>query len=145
MTSFTLDLEKFADKVKYRADDVVGRVVAEISRRLDDRSPVGDATYWKSKPPKGYVGGFFRGSWMLGVGDIPSGKGAIDPGGEVTVGRIVAAIPEQAAGKVYYLGNTAPYGERIEDGWSRQAPTGLVGLTAVEFPSIVERAVESVR
>jgi hypothetical protein len=97
--------------------------------------------YWKSKPPKGYVGGRFRGNWQLGVGSIPSGEtGVIDTGGGVAVGRIIAAVPEKAAGKVYYLTNNSPYGERIEDGWSRQAPQGLVALTAIEFDTFVRQA-----
>jgi hypothetical protein len=140
MTTFAVQLQDFAAKTGKRADDLVGLITVKIAQQLDMRSPVGDATYWKHKPPKGYVGGFFRGSWMLGVGDIPSGVGAIDPTGQATVGRIVAAIPEQAAGKVFYIANTAPYGERIEDGWSRQAPQGLLALTAMEFQSIVDRA-----
>lgn len=145
MTTFTLQLEQFADKVQHRADDVVGRVVSEIARRIDDRSPVGDATYWKNPPPKGYIGGRFRGNWQLGIGSAPSGEtGRIDPAGQATFGAIVAEIPTQAAGLVYFLANNVPYAQRVEDGHSRQAPTGLVGVTAMEFPTIVARAVESV-
>lgn len=145
MATFTVQLQQFADKVQHRADDLVGLVVVKIAQKLDLRSPVGDAIYWKNKPPKGYVGGFFRGSWMLGVDSVPSGRGAIDPGGTVTVGRIIAEVPEAAAGKVFYLANTAPYGERIEDGWSRQAPQGLVAITAMEFGSLVGEAAGAVQ
>jgi hypothetical protein len=146
MTTFTLQLEQFAAKASARADDVVGRVVSEIARRIDDRSPVGDATYWKNPPPKGYIGGRFRGNWQLGVGSVPAGEtGRIDPDGAATVGAIIAEIPTQAAGLVYFLANNVPYAQAIEDGHSRQAPTGLVGLTAVEFPSIVDQAMESVQ
>lgn len=144
MGSFTVQLQQFADKTKAKADDFVGAVVIHIAEKLDKRSPVGDASYWKSKPPKGYVGGFFRGSWMLGVGSVPSGRGTIDPGGTATVGRIIAEVPAEAAGNIFYLGNTAPYGQRIEDGWSPQAPTGLVALTAMEFQSIVDQAAGAV-
>lgn len=142
MSTFALDLAKFADKVKGRADQVTGNVVAQIAAALDRRSPVGDATYWKSKPPKGYVGGRFRGNWQLGVGDVPVGETRrIDPSGAATLGAIIAEIPTQAAGKVYWLANNVPYARRIEEGWSRQAPQGLVGRTAIEFPQMVEQAV----
>lgn len=142
MGTFTLALAKFADKVKDRGDAVTGDVVAQVSQALDRRSPVGDATYWKSPPPKGYIGGRFRGSWQLGVDESPSADVyTIDPSGSATQGRILASIPEQASGKVYYIINNAPYGEEIERGHSRQAPSGLAGLTAIEFPQMVERAV----
>ena len=146
MSTFSIQLKEFADKAKARSDDVVGRVVANIAKRLDERSPVGDASYWKSKPPKGYVGGRFRGNWQLGVQSVPSGEtGRIDPSGSSTVSAIVATIPTEAAGKVYYLANNVPYAERIEEGWSRQAPSGLVVLTAMEFqPIVVESVGETV-
>lgn len=143
--TFASEIKVFCDKTSARADELVGVVVVKGHQRLDERSPVGDATYWKNPPPKGYVGGRFRGSWMLGVGTIPSGPGSIDPTGQATVGRIVAAIPHEAAGKIYYLANTAPYGEEIEKGHSRQAPTGLVALTAMEFQQVVGESVAAVR
>ena len=142
MSTFSLDLQKFAAKAGKRADDAVGNIVVRIAAELDRRSPVGDATYWKNKPPKGYVGGRFRGNWQLGVGTLPAGEtGRIDKTGEATLGAIVARIPEDAAGKIYWIANNVPYAQRIEHGWSRQAPEGLVGLTVVGFQTIVREAV----
>jgi hypothetical protein len=141
MGSFSVQLQQFADKANKRANDIVGRVIIGVAQRLDERSPVGDASYWKNKPPKGYVGGRFRGNWQLGIGVVPSGEtGRIDPSGAETLGTIIANVPDQPAGTVAYLTNNVPYGPRIEDGWSRQAPQGLVGLTAMEFQNIVNQA-----
>jgi hypothetical protein len=140
--SFALDLQRFAEKTKDKADLAVGNIVARVSAELDRRSPVGDATYWKNKPPKGYVGGRFRGNWQLGVGVVPAGEtGLIDPSGAEAQGRVIATIPQEASGKVYWLANNVPYARRIEEGWSRQAPQGLVGLTTVMFQQIVDEAV----
>lgn len=141
MTTFTVQLQQFADKTRAKADDLVGLVTVKIAQRLDERSPVGDATYWLNPPPKGYVGGRFRGNWQLGVGSVPAGEtGRIDPDGGATLGAIIAEIPGEAAGKVFYLANNVPYASRLEHGWSRQAPQGLVGLTVVEFDGIVSQA-----
>jgi len=146
MSTFALQLKAFEDKTKEQADRLVGGVVIRIAQRLDERSPVGDASYWKSKPPPGYVGGRFRGNWQLGVSTIPQGEtGRIDPGGGATVGAIVASVPDQAAGHVYYLTNNVPYAQIIEEGHSRQAPTGLVALTAMEFQAIVGESAGAVR
>jgi hypothetical protein len=115
-----------------------------VSGRLDQRSPVGDATFWKNPAPKGYTGGHFRANWRLGDGAAPAGEIAgVDPSGSATQGAIIAAVPEKAAGRIYYLVNNVPYARRIEDGWSRQAPQGLVGLTAIEFQRIVDDAVKA--
>lgn len=148
MGTFAVDLAKFGEKVARAADDVVGDVVVQIAATLDLRSPVGDATYWKSKPPPGYVGGRFRGNWQLGVDSIPSGEtGRIDTIGGPTLNAIIAEIPTQAAGKTYWLANNVPYGPRIEDGTGspRQAPNGVVGLTEMEFPQMVDQAVAAVQ
>lgn len=144
MSRFTLDLQRFAEKCAERADDAVGNIVVRIAAELDKRSPVGDATYWKNPPPAGYIGGHFRANWQLGVGAMPMGEvPGVDRTGEKTQGRIMAEIPEQAAGKVYYIANNAPYAQRLEYGWSRQAPQGLVGLTVTMFQDIVRDAVEA--
>lgn len=144
MGSFTLDLQRFAEKCAERADDAVGNIVVRIAAELDKRSPVGDATYWKNPPPAGYIGGHFRANWQLGVGAMPMGEiPGVDRTGKKTQGRIMAEIPEQAAGKVFYIANNAPYAQRLEYGWSRQAPQGLVGLTVTMFQDIVRDAVEA--
>lgn len=141
MSSFSVQLQQFADKTKQRSNDIVGRVTVGLAQRLDERSPVGDATYWTHPAPKGYVGGRFRGNWQLGVNVIPAREtGRIDPSGGETLSTIIASVPAQPAGTVMYLANNVPYAQRIEEGWSRQAPTGLVGITAMEFQQVVDQA-----
>lgn len=140
MSSFSVQLADFAKKVGDDADQVVGGVVVELVRVIDERSPVGDAKFWKSKPPKGYVGGHFRANWQLAIDTIPKGVVAsVSFAG--TPAENIGRIPAEAAGRTFYLANNVPYAQRLEDGWSRQAPTGLVGRTVVEFGDIVKRKV----
>jgi len=145
MGSFALDLQAFADKAGALADAVIRETMVHITTVIDDRSPVGDATYWKSKPPKGYVGGHFRANWQLGVGEIPGG---VVPGHDygVTLSANTGKLPQDAAGKMFYLANNVPYAQRIEDGWSHQhpAPQAVVGRTVTEFQDIVKAAVAKV-
>lgn len=140
--TFALDLQRFAEKVKARADEAVGGLVIAFANKIDERSPVGDAVYWKSPPPKGYVGGRFRGNWQLGISSMPGGVlNRVDPTGGRVRAEIQAVVPEDAAGKVYYLVNNVPYAQRLENGWSRQAPTGVVAITVSEFQTLVNDAV----
>lgn len=141
MSTFAYQLQQFADKTNAKADDLVGRIVANVASRVDLRSPVGDPTLWKHKAPPGYVGGRFRGEWQLGVNQIPTvPTGVIDPSGGEAIASIIAAIPEKASGNVYYITNLMPYGQALEDGHSTQAPSGMVSLTAMEFPMLVREA-----
>jgi hypothetical protein len=145
MTSFAVRLQQITDKTNRSCDQVVRDIVTDIATSLDERSPVGDPALWKNPPPKGYEPGTFRGNWQLGVGVIPSGEtGRIDPGGSETLDAIKASIPDHPAGTIIYLANNVPYARPIEDGHSTQAPTGLVGRTAIEFQQYVDSAVSKV-
>ena len=143
--SFDLDLSKFAAKAMDRADEAVKRIVIGVAANIDKRSPVGNPDLWQNPPPKGYVGGRFRGNWQYGNhagAGIPMGEtGNIDPGGESTQAAIVAAIPDKAAGIRHVLINNVPYAMELERGHSTQAPQGIVGLAVVEFQQTVDAAV----
>ena len=123
--AFKLALSEFAAKAGERADQVVRQVVLEMAARIIVRSPVDT--------------GRFRANWRLGVdAPITGTTEATDKTGDQAQGQIAAALPERAAGRVLYLTNNLPYAWRLETGWSKQAPLGMVSLTALEFNGIVD-------
>lgn len=168
--SFSLDIKNFIEKFGKNADQVVRKTVMDIATSLIEKSPVGNPLLWvslnpytslmtktgktrirpklmtKYAPPPGYSGGHFRANWQLGIGSIPDGEiDEKDKGVRKTQARIRAAIPNDAAGKVYYIVNNLPYAQRLEDGWSTQAPFGMVGLTVIEFNDIVAKALAELK
>lgn len=126
--SFALELAKFAEKAGKRADVAVGEVVANIAAAVDARSPVDT--------------GRFRANWNYGLGapDLSTSMSTAP-----ALGRIVAEIPEQASGKVHFISNSLPYAQRLENGWSKQAPAGIVSRTVVEFQSFIDDAVATAK
>jgi hypothetical protein len=139
--SFSLDMSKFVEKTNKNIDLVIGKVVIDITKEVVRMSPVGDASYWLNPAPAGYVGGRFRGNWDYGVNSAPSAQfDVIDNTGSISNDRVRAKITRDMAGKVHYIVNNLPYGERLENGWSRQAPHGMLGLTVIKFQSIVDNA-----
>lgn len=138
--SFAADLTKFKEKTLEKASKVTEEVVFEIAKSLVDRSPVGDPSYWKKKPPAGYTGGQFKANWNYGF-NLPDFSTAqiIDKVGTITLEKIQAKISKEAG--VHYITNGLEYANRLETGWSRQAPNGMVGLTVIEFKQIVGNAV----
>jgi hypothetical protein len=126
-----------------RCEDVARQSVMSIGKSLVLKSPVGDATYWKHKPPKGYVGGRFRANWQYGVNITPTGTTAkIDRNGTATIAAMNSRIEQaEAMGVVHVFTNNLPYAVPLEYGHSRQAPQGMVRLTAAEFGKYVEDAV----
>lgn len=139
---FASDVRKFCEEeAPEYIDTVIRRTVIEAGRRVIMRSPVGDGKYWKRPPPPGYVGGRFRGNWQYGFNASPSGElDAVDMSGAGTLSSLVRAALSSPGTGVHYITNNLPYAERIENGWSRQAPQGVVGLTEIELPQIFREA-----
>lgn len=131
--------DKINERVNAKLEKVVRGTVIEIGKRLIDRSPVGDPSYWKSKyKPDGYVGGAFRANWQYGLNSQPSGEVVgTDKSGAATKEKIKAAVNSANPYGVHYIVNNLPYSIRLENGWSRQAPSGMLKLTAIEFGSVV--------
>jgi len=160
--SFHLDIREWCKKAKGRTDLVVRKVLIDLGTRLVEKSPVGNPDLWDSlydtadagsgaqrtgarrKPPAGYVGGRFRGNWQygnLGQQSVPMQRlDDIDPSGAISISRITKGVLEAEPANMHYLVNNLPYAQRLENGWSKQAPQGMVALTVVEFQDIVRAA-----
>ena len=123
-------------------DTICRKVVIDLMSSCIYRSPVGNPDLWQHPAPAGYVGGRFRGNWQLGVGSSPSGElDRIDANGAGTWADAVSNVPTTGAGgKIYYIVNNLPYAQRLDDGWSSQAPAGIIGLALAEFDGMVLRA-----
>lgn len=139
--SFASEVSKWCEQTApQHMEKVVRRVVVEIGNRAIFRSPVGDPSYWINPPPPGYAGGQFRRNWIYGFNAAPAGYTTdIDPSGAKTLADIVRSATGKSG--VHYIANNLPYAQRIEDGWSRQAPLGIVGRIELEFQEIFTRAV----
>lgn len=133
MGSFSQQLAKFEDKTTRKLDLAAQKIALELFSRVILRSPVDT--------------GRFRGNWQVQVGGVPSGTLELDDkAGTAAIGKVQAASAGLVSGDVIYLANNLPYGPRLEDGYSGQAPAGMIGLTVQEFQSIVNQiGIELVR
>lgn len=123
--SFESDLQAFADKAKGKMDTVVRKVTIEVGNSLVMMSPVDT--------------GRFRGNWQHGV-DVPNPLTtlATDKIGTPTMARLQSSAV--GAGTVQYITNSLPYAVRLENGWSKQAPQGMVRITAARFRNFLRVA-----
>lgn len=90
---------------------------------------------------KNYTGGRFRGNWQVTF-DRPA-VGAIDrvdKAGTATLaaGRDVLAHYDSGEYGSIWFTNNVPYAQRLEYGWSKQAPAGIVRVVAAEINSKVK-------
>jgi hypothetical protein len=124
---FAADLRAFADRTKARNHAVVRDCLIVLATKVITRSPVDT--------------GRFRGSWRYSPGSPAVGvPKTLDKSGSSTIALFRAAVPEQPAGLVHYITNNQPYGVRLEFGWSKQAPNGMVGISVKEWSQIVTAA-----
>lgn len=186
MGTFALQVRRFAETTREKADAAVRAVAIQMLARIVQRSPVGNPELWAAnaeaitsreqhnyrvqiaadfgaargkKMPrnlrrrsaraltklyplsagKGYVGGRFRGNWQITLGTPAAGAiSDIDPGGANTIAKGTSALSAFKAGVPIFIMNNLPYGPRLEyEGWSKQAPAGMVRITVAEFRSIV--------
>jgi hypothetical protein len=87
--------------------------------------------------------GRFRGNWQFGVGSPNrTVTDATDKGGGKTLASITSQVRStvvgEAARDVFWISNSLPYAQRLEYGYSKQAPAGMVRLTMAELPRAVE-------
>lgn len=116
----------FADKAEAKLDLAVRKISLELFSRVILKTPV--------------LSGRLRGNWQVAVGTVPNGTLDLeDKSGTATISAATAATSGLAAGDVIFLVNNLPYAQRIEDGYSKKAPAGMVGLSVQEFQQIAEQ------
>lgn len=125
---FADDVHKWAKRTGARADQVPRIVAVQIAGQIIERTPVDT--------------GRAKGNWQATIETPASGVlEDEDKSGSGTMQKAYRVANDFKAGHVFYLVNNLPYIRRLEQGWSRQAPAGMVAVTASEFRQAVARAV----
>lgn len=145
---FMRSINLFIDKSNADIETVVRKTSIQILARLVDMSPVGNPDVWKSKySPPGYTGGRFKGNWQVSFDAPAEGEtGRIDKSGDMTKALGNVVIEQFKVGmKAIYFTNNVPYAYRLEMGHSKQAPNGMVAVTAEEFSQFFNSAVSETK
>ena len=115
-TNFALDVVK-------NADDHLKKIVGETLQQVIVRSPVMDGEFRAShkvtldRPQNAYEKGF-------------------DLSGGATLAEGLKVASTAKIGGLVYIQSLSPYGTRLENGWSQQAPNGVYALS---FQSVVSK------
>lgn len=76
------------------------------------RTPVGNPSLWHPPVwPKGYHPGSLKAAWKI-----------------------------EHNGDEVIIYNNLPYAERVENGWSKQAPAGMMKISLLEWNTLLEKA-----
>lgn len=145
MSKFSIDIGKWAAKTKGSARAVASKVVIDLGEAIVARTPVGDPLTWKHPAPAGYVGGRARGSWGYGFNSVPAPVDEVDNSGQASTDRIEQGAQNNMEPGIHFIVNTLPYIQRLEyEGWSKQAPAGMVRVTIAEYQNFIDKAVSEV-
>lgn len=134
MATFALQIAEFAKRAGANADLVCKKVGIEVFASVVRRTPVDT--------------GRARGNWVVSIGSPSSMiSAALDSGayggnpGSASAGQANAALADFKIGQAIYIMNNLPYINRLENGYSKQAPAGMVAVTTTEFSDFVRDAV----
>ena len=113
----------FAIEVLKDADDHLKKIVGETLQQVITRSPVMD--------------GEFRASHKVTI-DSPQNtyKKGFDLSGGTTLAEGLKVASTAKIGGLVYIQSLSPYGTRLENGWSQQAPNGVFALA---FQSVTSK------
>ena len=115
-TNFALDVVK-------NADNHLKKIIGETLQQVIVRSPVMDGEFRAShkvtldRPQNAYEKGF-------------------DLSGSATLAEGLKVASTAKIGGLVYIQSLSPYGTRLENGWSQQAPLGVFALS---FQSVVSK------
>ena len=118
---FRARFAKRIEKAKGKFELFIKKLVVDIDASLVLKSPVDT--------------GRFKANWVVGNGFVNT----------TTTESLQAANNEllinsiKVNGQNIYLTNSLPYASRLEYGWSKQAPAGMVRITLVEVQSIARQ------
>lgn len=130
--SFALDVSKFAEKAKKNPEKVMRQVSIKLFSAIIKASPVDT--------------GRFRMNWMASGGTPASGvTDATDKSGNIATGNATSFVLKAADWREFTLTNNLPYAQRLEYGWSKQAPAGVVRTNVSRFQQLINEEANKVK
>ena len=121
MSSFALDLSKAIEKAKDQQKLVAKKIMIDLFSSVIEKSPVDT--------------GRFRANWNVAYGSPNTTiTDSTDKSGSDSITKASAKVGtyEFKDGAVW-LSNSLPYSVRLENGWSQQAPVGMVRISLIEI------------
>lgn len=125
LREFAQRIRRIGDSIPEGANRLKVAAAVAIDQTVVMATPVGDPKLWQHPGPKGYVGGRARTNWVVGIGHADSSTTeAVDFATALRTGRtqIEGAKPGQAV----HISNNLPYIVPLNEGHSRQAPSGFI-------------------
>lgn len=127
MSKWSIPIDRLAKKAGEDIEKVGRFATFQLFNAVQLRSPVDT--------------GRFRGNWQFGKDTIPAGAlSRLDTTGTLAQQEALRALSSPLGGVAYFV-NNLPYARRLENGYSQQAPIGMVRISVREFSKYVREAI----
>lgn len=130
---FAADISEFVKRTRISGGLVLKKLAFDALRGIVMMTPVDT--------------GRARGNWRVSINTIDksTSEARKDKAGHTAVNTGNAVLTNAKWGDTIYISNNLPYIRRLEDGWSKQAPAGMMGVTFNRLRTGLARALASVR
>lgn len=120
---------------------IINATALQMYKRIVDRTPIGNPNLWHPPYwPKNYIPGTLKASWNLSFNGVQRNTtGQFSSSDQlVTSGGLSLRLNSTNSNQAITISNPQPYAQRVETGWSTQAPSGMMRITVAEYTSIVD-------
>lgn len=119
---FALQIDREWAAKEQDIDDLVHEIALETTRRIVLKSPVDT--------------GRFRSNWFVSVNSPSAQITDQIRSSEQVVFDAEAVVMAHEKLPMVYIQNNLPYANRLENGWSKQAPAGMVSFAMAEIENM---------
>lgn len=90
--------------------------------------------------------GTARGNWQPDINSIQNDVLEVeDKSGNATVSKVASQTNNLKLGQFFTLTNNLPYILRLEYGWSKKSPNGMLGINIMRFQNFVNQANKQIK
>lgn len=124
----------------------INATMLQMYKKIIDRTPVGNPMLWKYPAPADYIPGTLKKSWQIDFnGQQRNTKGQFQNSNQTVsnYGLVFSLNTTKKQTAIIY--NPQPYAQRVETGWSSQAPAGMMRITIAEYTTILSKNAQTYR
>lgn len=130
--SFELQLKEFENMTAEKSELLFKKVCFDLSNSIIMDTSV--------------LSGRARGNWQPDINSIQNDVLEVeDKSGNATVAKVASQTNNLKTGQFFTLTNNLPYILRLEYGWSKKSPNGMLGINVMRFQNFVNQANKDIK
>lgn len=127
MKSFELQMKEFENMTTEKSELLFKKVCFDLSNSIIMDTAVDS--------------GRARGNWQPDINSIQNDVLEVeDKSGNATVSKVASQTNNLKLGQFFTLTNNLPYILRLEYGWSKKSPQGMLGINVMRFQNFLNKA-----